>query len=121
MRLQDAAGYTPITQECMNRIKCTRIICGEGSDKYNKYIQELAKKVLQISANRTDGYKNDEVGILARLDGSYESQPIYGYWNEKYRTSIINVRSSVEYDFLTNESSDVSLVIIHNHTCNTTL
>lgn len=121
MKLQDTQGYTPITQKSINNVKCTRIISGEGSDKYNKYIQYLAKKVLTISANRTDGHKNDEVGILARLDGTYESQPIYGYWNEKAGTSIINLHNNVEYNFLTCDSSDTSLVLIHNHPCNTVL
>lgn len=95
MKLQDIDGYTPITQMSINSVKCTRIISGEGSDKYNKYIQYIAKKVLTISANRIDGHRHDEVGILARLNGTYESQPIYGYWDEKAGTSIINIAHNI--------------------------
>lgn len=115
MRLQDVEGYTPITQQSIDGVKCTRIIYGEGSDKYNKYIQKLAKKVLEISYNRIDGYRHDEIGILARLDGSYESQPIYGYWDEDLETSVIDVIHNVEYNFLLDNSDEQSLVFIHNH------
>lgn len=115
MKLRDLEGYTHITQNSINSVKCARIISGDGSEKYNKYIQSLAKKVLTISASRTDGYKNDEVGILARLDGTYESQPIYGYWNEKARTSIISTHRNIEYNFMLNENDTQSLVFMHNH------
>lgn len=116
MRLQDIDGYTPITKDNINKVKCARIISGEGSDKYNKYIQYLAKEVLKVSANRTDGYKHDEVGILARLDGKYESQPIYGYWDEKLGTSIINTTANTEYNFILDENMyNQTLVFVHNH------
>lgn len=115
MKIQDIEGYTPITQKSIDNVKCTRIISGEGSDKYNKYIQYLAKKVLLISANRTDGHAHDEVGILARLDGTYESQPIYGYWNEKAGTSIIKTRQNIEYNFLLDNSETQSTIFVHNH------
>lgn len=39
MRLQDIDGYTPIVHKSIDNVKCTRIISGENSDKYNKYIQ----------------------------------------------------------------------------------
>lgn len=121
MRLQDIDGYTPITQKSINSVKCTRIISGEGSDKYNKYIQYLAKKILMISAKRTDGHANDEVGILARLDGTYESQPIYGYWDEKAETSIINITHNIEYNYMLDENKEQSLVFVHNHPNNSEL
>ena len=121
MKLQNIAGYTPITQKSIDNVKCTRIISGEGSDKYNKYIQYLAKKVLLISANRTDGHAHDEVGILARLDGTYESQPIYGYWNEKAGTSIIDITHSIEYNYMLDENKEQSLVFVHNHPNNSEL
>ena len=115
MKLQDITGYTPITQKNIDNVKCTRIISGEGSDKYNKYIQYLAKKVLLISAKRIDGHANDEVAILARLDGTYESQPIYGYWDEKAETSIINITHNIEYNYMLDENKEQSLVFVHNH------
>ena len=122
MKLQDIAGYTPITQKSIDSVKCTRIISGEGSDKYNKYIQYLAKKVLLISANRTDGNAHDEVGILARLDGTYESQPIYGYWNEKTQISEIPTSLNTEYNFILDENMNKqSLVFIHNHPNNSNI
>lgn len=121
MKLHDIDGYTPITQRSIDNVKRTRIISGEGSDKYNKYIQFLAKKVLKISANRTDGHKNDEVGILARLDGTYESQPIYGYWDEQAETSIISVAQNIEYNFMLDENGDKSLIFVHNHPDNSRL
>lgn len=115
MRLQDIDGYTPIVHKSIDNVKCTRIISGENSDKYNKYIQYLAKKILMISAKRTDGYVNDEVGILARLDGTHESQPIYGYWNEKAETSIISIMHNIEYNYMLDENKEQSLVFVHNH------
>ena len=121
MKLQDIDGYTPITQKSINSVKCTRIVSGEGSDKYNKYIQYLAKKVLLISAKRTDEHQYDEVGILARLDGTYESQPIYGYWNEKAGTSIIDITHSIEYNYMLDENKEQSLVFAHNHPNNSEL
>lgn len=122
MKLQDIDGYTPITQKSIDNVKCTRIISGEGSDKYNKYIQYLAKKILMISAKRTDGHANDEVGILARLDGTYESQPIYGYWDEKAETSIINITHNIEYNYMLDEHYNTqSLVFVHNHPNNSNI
>lgn len=115
MKLQDVEGYTPITRQSINNIKCTRIISGEGSDKCNKYIQELAKEVLEISYDRIDGYRHDEVGILARIDGSYKSQPLYGYWNEEMETSVIDTVHNVEYNFMLDDNDDQSLIFIHNH------
>lgn len=121
MKLQDTQGYTPITQKSIKNVKCTRIISGEGSDKYNKYIQYLSRKILKISASRQDNYINDEVGILARLDGTYESQPIYGYWNAEARTSVIYTYKNVEYNFMIDENESQSLIFVHNHPNNSSL
>lgn len=75
MKLQDLENYTPITKSSIENVKCARVISGDGSKKYNKLIQSLAKEVLKISSTRTDGYQHDEVVLLARLDGHYISQP----------------------------------------------
>jgi hypothetical protein len=56
MRLEESKGFTPITQKSIDSVKCTRIISGEKSEKYNKYIQRLAKRVLSISLNRNSVY-----------------------------------------------------------------
>lgn len=115
MSLQNIKGYTPITRKSIESVKCTRIITGDGSEKYNKYIQYLAKKVLNISLTRTDGYINDEVGILARLDGTYESQPIYGYWNEDLQTSVIDSNKPDYIEAIEYNINRADLVFVHNH------
>lgn len=119
MRLCDVDGYTTISKSTINNIPATRIFSAEQSMKYNIYIQKLIKEVLIASATRTDGFRYDEVGIIARLDGSYKSRPIYGYWNDVEKISSIKVNYNVEYDVLTNESDDQSLVFVHNHPDNT--
>lgn len=115
MKLYNIDNYTEITKNCIDNVKCTRIICGIGSDKYNKFLQYIAKKVLKLSAIREDGHRNDEVGILVRLSDKYESRPIYGCWNDDMKTSVIDTVHNVEYNYLIDESDDMSLVFVHNH------
>ena len=116
MKLRDIENYTEITRKSIESVKCTRIITGKGSEKYNKYIQNLARRVLKESVARTDGYKHDEVGILARLDGKFTSEPIYGYWNEKLSTSVIDVSHNIEYNYILDESMNTqSCIFMHNH------
>lgn len=116
MKLRDIENYTEITRKSIESVKCTRIITGKGSEKYNKYIQNLARRVLKESVTRTDGYKHDEVGILARLDGTFVSEPIYGYWDEEILTSVIDVSHNIEYNYILDESMNTqSCIFMHNH------
>ena len=116
MKLQDIEGYTEITQDSINSVKCTRILSGEGSERYNKYIQSLAKRVLLTSLNRLDGHKHDEVGILARLDGRQCSQLIMGCWNEQLATSVIPTTTNISYNNILDENMYTqTLVFVHNH------
>lgn len=116
MKLRDIENYTEITRKSIESVKCTRIITGKGSEKYNKYIQNLARRVLKESVTRTDGYKHDEVGILARLDGTFVSEPIYGYWDEELLTSVIDVSHNIEYNYILDESMNTqSCIFMHNH------
>jgi hypothetical protein len=120
LRLEESDGFTPITQKSINNVKCTRIISGENSEKYNKYIQSLAKEVLKISAERNDGHRHDEIVLAARVDGKYTSQPIFGYWDGTY-TSTIELSRNTEFQFMLDENDKNSLVLVHNHPSNTPL
>lgn len=111
----------PITQASIDNVGLTHIITGKNSLSRNEYIRSLCRKVLEISMNRKDGNRYNEVGILARIDGSYETKPIYGYWNKKHTTCLIDTQYNVEYNYLLDESSNNSLIFVHNHPNNSSV
>lgn len=115
MKLQDLEGYTPITKQSINNVKCKSIFSGENSQRYNKYIQYLARKVLELSAKRTDGYQFDEVGIVADIKNESIKMILYGYWNEKTQVSEINTYRNYKYEDIMTMSKPQSLVFVHNH------
>lgn len=121
MKLRDIENYTEITRKSIESVKCTRIITEEGSEKYNKYIQNLARRVLKESATRTDGHKHDEVGILARLDGTFVSEPIYGYWDEKLLTSVIDINNENYIKAIDSNLGRTDIIFVHNHPNNSIL
>jgi hypothetical protein len=118
LRLDESKGFTPITKTSIENVKCTRIISGENSEKYNKYLQYLAKEVLKYSVTRNDGHKHDEIVIAARIDGRYTSQPIAGYWDGA-NASTIKLSRNIEFQFMLDENDKNSLVLVHNHPSNT--
>lgn len=111
-------GYTKITTETINRIPCKRIVVGRWSQSYNEYIQYLIKKVLYTSMVRKDEPGN-EVGILARIDGKYELNPIYGHLINGYPT--IDTLSDIDYMNVITHGEINKFIFVHNHPNNSVL
>lgn len=118
MPLENDKDFTPITERAINSLKCTRVIAGEGSEKYNEHIRNIARRVLIESLHRQDGHPHDEVAILTRLNMTYTSQPIMGCWDDNAGTSLIFPHRSIEYNFMLDENLERTLVFVHNHPCN---
>ena len=101
-----------ITDEAIREVP--RAVIASGGET-NKYIQSLCKDILRISKDRSDGYSNDEVGILSSLDGKFQTEPIYGYWNEEKQISIIDIWNNEKYQEAIIFAEKNSLVFVHNH------
>lgn len=109
----DRIHGTIITPASIQRVPCMQIT---ENNALNHLIQEQHRRILELSKNRIDGYKYDEVGYLIELVEPYRtSEPIYGCYDEDRNTSRIDANNSREYRYFVDGHSKEQLLFMHNH------
>lgn len=87
-----------------------------NSEKLNLLVQSYCKEVLRLSANRSDGLKNEEVGILFQLTGNHK-EIFYGKY---FKTSnkgivVLQLGMDIAYNYMLQEYTNYPLAFVHNH------